>query len=791
MPFSKKNLSIVLISLLTACIPTMTAPPETVEQQRGAYSPQTLTDAGQGLRTALDLYKAGNFEAVLIVCRQVQELYPATAWHQRSLFLAEQALIKLDREGDANAAMLRIQTEYPDLADYAVAILADHQFSKARYTQAAALYQQVVERYPESSLAERAAYQRARALLASSAPLPAIEAFESFLKDHPRSEFAPDSGVGLGRALLADARADEAARAFRAVSVSYPGTAADHDAAKALADLSADGVAIADYTLGELSERGKNFSLTNQHDKTVQTFRLLLEREPNPPNRPDILLRMGIALFNLGKRGESAAVLEQLVKDYPAQEQTAEALHWLGRSYSKLGEREKGIRTFQKIMSSYPACEWADDALFYIGNIYREANDVKMALKFYGRLASEYPRSKFADSAIWWNAWAYYGAGEFKKTEQTLQKLVSRYPQSFLVHQARYWQGKTAEKRDDPARAAVFYKRVLQKGPYTYYGYLAAERLAALKSPHGSAPTDISVDAVPDCGAETCPEDPLTAYDTEDGPPVWTDETRQLLAAEPSFKKTLELMHLDMRKEAAQELWSLQERLPHKRGALIGLSKAFFDLGDYYRSLTLVLRNYQPYLDGRTQETPADLWVLAYPQGYWDSIASYSKKYGQDPYFIAAIIREESQFHAAALSPAGARGVMQVMPQTGEWIARNAGVPGFDRSRLFEPDMAINVGTWYIGHLMKRFKSDPLFVAAAYNAGPEAVTSWMGRNGSANMERDVFVESIPFSETRGYVKKVLRNYAEYKRIYGKTVPVARSLPVVQDGPVESPVIGGR
>ena len=221
------------------------------------------------------------------------------------------------------------------------------------------------------------------------------------------------------------------------------------------------------------------------------------------------------------------------------------------------------------------------------------------------------------------------------------------------------------------------------------------------------------------------------------------------------------------------------------------MSKAFFDLGDYYRSLILVLRNYQPYLDGRTPETPADLWVLAYPQGYWDSIATYSKKYGQDPYFIAAIIREESQFQAAALSPAGARGVMQVMPQTGEWVARNVSVPGFDRSRLFEPDTAINVGTWYIGHLMKRFKGDPLFVAAAYNAGPEAVTSWLSRNGSAGMERDVFVESIPFTETRGYVKKVLRNYAEYKRIYGKAVTAAVSAPTAQQGTVVSPFIGGR
>ena len=556
MPVSNKKILFILLSLLTACAPVMTSPPKTVELQQPrpaprTYSPQTLIGAEQGLRTALDLYKKGNFEAVLVVCRQVAERYPDSAWYQRSLFLTEQAFVQLDRAGEADAAMLRAQAEYPELADYAVSVLADYHYSKARYTQAAALYQQVMERYPKSSLAERAAYQRARALLESSFVLPAIEAFENFLQDHPRSEFAPDSGVGLGRALLADARLVEATRAFRAVSVSFPGTAADQDAAAGLAELNAAGVEVADYTLGELYERGKNLSRTLQHDKTVETFRILLERDPNPPNRPDVLLKMGIALYNLGKRGESAVVLEKLVKDYPSHEQTAEALNWLGKSYSKLGEREKGIRTFQKIISSYPEGEWADDALFYIGNIYREASDLKMALTFYGKLATEYPDSKFADSAIWWRAWGYYGAGEYKKTEQTLQQLISSYPRSFLVHQARYWQGKTAEKRDDPERAAVYYKRVLQKGPYTYYGYRAADRLAALKVPQESVPADIAQEVVPDCGAEPCAEDPLAAYDMDDGPPVWTDETRQLLATEPSFKKTLELMQLDMKKEAA------------------------------------------------------------------------------------------------------------------------------------------------------------------------------------------------------------------------------------------------
>ena len=360
------------------------------------------------------------------------------------------------------------------------------------------------------------------------------------------------------------------------------------------------------------------------------------------------------------------------------------------------------------------------------------------------------------------------------------------------MHQARYWQGRIAERTGTPEKAAALYAKVMKRGSYTYYGYRAGERLAQAGTPNAAAPLEPIVNVSAPCAEANCSEDPLVTYDTDDGPPVWTEETRQLLTTQPSFRKTLELMHLEMKKEAAAELWYLQDRLPRKRGALIGLSKAFFELGDYHRSLLLVLRNYERYLEGDVREMPADLWLLAYPQGYWDSILSHSRKYGQDPYFIAAIIREESQFHAEALSPAGARGVMQVMPATGEWIAQNIRMPSFDRARLFESDTAINLGTWYISHLMKRFKNDPLLVAAAYNAGPEAVSGWLDKNGRTR-DRDEFVEAIPYSETRGYVKKVLRNYAEYRRIYGKGQGMRQSAPLtgtigslITDEPVRTP-----
>ena len=273
------------------------------------------------------------------------------------------------------------------------------------------------------------------------------------------------------------------------------------------------------------------------------------------------------------------------------------------------------------------------------------------------------------------------------------------------------------------------------------------------------------------CDETLCTDGPLYTVGTDEAPSPWTEEMNQMLSKEENLGKILELMHQDMKKEAAAELWAAKDGMPRRRSALIELSKVFFELGDYYHSLIIVLRTYEHYLEGPVRGVSDDLWLLAYPQGYWESIVTYARKYKQDPYFIAAIIKEESQFRTEALSPAGARGLMQVMPATGEWVARINSISGFDREKLFDSDMAINIGTWYVSQLMKRFKNDPLLVAAAYNAGPEAVQGWIAKNGYQG-ERDRFVELIPYAETRGYVKKVLRNYAEYKRIYEKTSGIA-------------------
>ncbi|MGE5750676.1 MAG: tetratricopeptide repeat protein, partial [Nitrospirota bacterium] len=206
MHFSKKIILVFVLLTLASCAAEKMAPlPRAADAVPPRPAPTSIADPEQGLKSAVDAYKAGNGDAALLISRQVTEQYPGTPWYKRSLFLSEQALIQLDRPAEADAAMLRVQAEYPELADYALSILADYHFANARYTEAAALYQLVTQQYPKNFLAVRAAYRRALALLESYAYATAAESFEKFLQDNPRSDYSPDAGICLGRALTADA----------------------------------------------------------------------------------------------------------------------------------------------------------------------------------------------------------------------------------------------------------------------------------------------------------------------------------------------------------------------------------------------------------------------------------------------------------------------------------------------------------------------------------------------------------------------------------------------------------
>jgi soluble lytic murein transglycosylase len=164
-------------------------------------------------------------------------------------------------------------------------------------------------------------------------------------------------------------------------------------------------------------------------------------------------------------------------------------------------------------------------------------------------------------------------------------------------------------------------------------------------------------------------------------------------------------------------------------------------------------------------EPSAELYRLLYPIAQEGVLLAESRARELDPSLVAALIRQESNFTPRALSVAGARGLMQVMPDVGASLARSLGFPRWDPVLLYQPDVNVQLGTRHLAGALARYPH-PAYALAAYNAGDGRVRRWRTRRGTDDAE--LFIERIPFVETRDYVRIVLRNRAFYAALYGWT-----------------------
>lgn len=158
-------------------------------------------------------------------------------------------------------------------------------------------------------------------------------------------------------------------------------------------------------------------------------------------------------------------------------------------------------------------------------------------------------------------------------------------------------------------------------------------------------------------------------------------------------------------------------------------------------------------------------WIgrTLYPINYKTQISVYSKKYNIDPFLVAAVIRVESKYNKNALSPKGARGLMQISPVTGRWAASEIGILNYNEELLFDPEINIQIGCWYLNKLNKQFNNNLELVLAAYNGGSGNVTKWLNDDNYSDDGKSL--KYIPFKETELYLKKVTKTYDIYKKLY--------------------------
>jgi soluble lytic murein transglycosylase len=213
--------------------------------------------------------------------------------------------------------------------------------------------------------------------------------------------------------------------------------------------------------------------------------------------------------------------------------------------------------------------------------------------------------------------------------------------------------------------------------------------------------------------------------------------------------------------DAAREVAALTDHYAQEPDVLVALASLLNEVGAYHQALRLARARFRDKLERTGEDVAPSLWAVAYPTGLLPTITMQEAK-GVDPFLVAAIIREESQYDEKAVSRVGAIGLMQVMPATANNVAKRAGFPAVGRDDLFDQETNIRIGVRYVGQMLEHFSGNIVHTIASYNAGPIAVGKWVALY--RGQDQDEFVELIPYQETRQYVKRVMRSYREYVRL---------------------------
>jgi soluble lytic murein transglycosylase len=371
--------------------------------------------------------------------------------------------------------------------------------------------------------------------------------------------------------------------------------------------------------------------------------------------------------------------------------------------------------------------------------MYLLSRDYPKAVEYYSYLAAHFPQDKQAAAAHWRAGWLSYRQGLYADAAHLFDEQIHLYPDATETAAALYWRARLYELQDKkPGLAAANYRTIVRAYQHYFYGQMARERLAAMG-------TTIPAEEDPDLDRFKAPIVPVL----DDSFP---DDSEHLAKAKL-------LANAGLNDYIPQEIAADPDS-----GSWSALAEAqiYASDGDTFRAMRALKRAWPYAATASVDAIPLVYWRILFPEPYWDTIKAESAKNNLDPYLVASLIRQESEFNPSAISYANAYGLMQLLPAVGKAMAREEGISHFETFQLLNPEINIRLGTRYLRQVLDRFGGVSEYALAAYNAGDSRVTDWEGAGPYHGM--DEFVESIPFTQTREYVQAILRNVETYKAI---------------------------
>ncbi len=483
-------------------------------------------------------------------------------------------------------------------------------------------------------------------------------------------------------------------------------------------------------------------------------------------------VRMGVCEYRLRSASAMAALRAAAPETITPQnrEADAERLFYLLLAARRAKDYTAMAAAMEALNARHRESPWRLEGLANAAGQYWVMGESAKSLPLYETCAGE-----FADTAAARHCdWKVAVASQILRRPDAETKMIAyltRDPAGEHASAALYFLGKSAEQRRDRAAARAWYDKAVEAFPNHFYAELCRERLEA-----GELGRQAASPAVLAKLRELKFTPPVGELDFR--PEAATRrrlERAELLARGAMYEfAELELRHEGRNHPQAHVLALAAARMAVRRGAP-------------EQGIRYVKSIFPSYVNLPLSAVTLPLLKLAYPLPYKDELLTQAFKNDLDPYVVAGLIRQESEFAAGVVSRANAHGLTQIMPATGRELARRLGLRGFTKSMLFDPQTNLTMGTYYFKRLLDSLGGSVAHSLASYNAGKGRVTEWLSRGNLAeDHDPAEFIETIPFDETRNYVQAVIRNAGMYRRIYGSAGAVA--MPVATaTAPVLKPV----